>query len=949
MEWLDTQNKRVILHPRWTRLLAAVGAALLLAFFYFLIVLTPHIASAENIHHSNLPASQNASLIADSNSLLITKTHVGDFFIGGQGNYRIQVRNETENPIPGTITVTDLLPSVLAYQSFVGEQWLCSHLNQKIICTYTETLGKDTSLPPLTITVNIPAPGQASVSNKASIKTDSEWITSTEDTVALQGTDLEVLKTVSPASAAPGATVVFMVTVKNNGPNQAVNVVILDQLPEDELTYVSNIASQGTYNPTTGLWSIGNITSSSQATLSINATIKQGACDKIINATGNVTSDTPDFNPANNKASVTLSVQNTCLHGVVRSATTSDVLSNATVSIRDSANHVYSTQTNAGGWYTFTNTTSNPLVAGSATLTASRNGYRTKVETINLTSNTLNVRDVALEGAADLLITKTDSRTTVIPGQTITYSIGVTNTGTLAAIPVVITDVLSSQLRLSVDSLFGQAGVISKTIDHTRIWTLTNGLPPGEGRLFTLRAIVSNPLAANTVAVTNTIRVVTASFEENVANNVAQDVDFTPNPSLSKSVTPSEAGVNTRFTFTIQVRNNGKVDMTNVVVNDVFPSYLTYYSATVTKGTYSFNTTTRTFTASVGTMTPNEVVTLTVYMTVNSTATTTQILNNTATMTYQHGGVGLSHSSNTISYRVLGSGSLPGTGGIEHPSSGSPAFAGGGFIVALISAILVFLAGMAAIIYALRARRLQSAWYQWSLNMGILLVVVAAVFGLAAWGLSGVELNWKSKPAPQVLQSDLSTETSIPQPTLALTGWQHHETLPDYPVPTPTAFPEGTPDQPLDDSSPTRLFIPALDLDAIVKYVPYDGFSWLISGLQHEIAWLGDTSWPGLGGNTALAGHVTLRNGSDGPFRYLENLKNGDEIVLFTENNIYHYQVREQFIVNDSDMSVVKPDGETRLTLITCAGWNSELGHYIQRLIIVADLVEVKPLATRGY
>jgi len=36
-------------------------------------------------------------------------------------------------------------------------------------------------------------------------------------------------------------------------------------------------------------------------------------------------------------------------------------------------------------------------------------------------------------------------------------------------------------------------------------------------------------------------------------------------------------------------------------------------------------------------------------------------------------------------------------------------------------------------------------------------------------------------------------------------------------------------------------------MDTVVKYVPYDGLTWLIAGLQQEIAWMGDTSWPGLG------------------------------------------------------------------------------------------------------
>jgi sortase A len=142
--------------------------------------------------------------------------------------------------------------------------------------------------------------------------------------------------------------------------------------------------------------------------------------------------------------------------------------------------------------------------------------------------------------------------------------------------------------------------------------------------------------------------------------------------------------------------------------------------------------------------------------------------------------------------------------------------------------------------------------------------------------------------------------------------------------------------------------IPALGLDTIVKYVPYDGYTWLISGLQNEIAWMGSTSWPGLGGNTALAGHVTLRNGADGPFRYLENLQPNDRITVYTGKNIYHYRVRSKFEVSDDDMSVVQPSEQPILTLITCTGWNRELGHYLKRLIIVADLEQSVPIVNQG-
>ena len=114
-------------------------------------------------------------------------------------------------------------------------------------------------------------------------------------------------------------------------------------------------------------------------------------------------------------------------------------------------------------------------------------------------------------------------------------------------------------------------------------------------------------------------------------------------------------------------------------------------------------------------------------------------------------------------------------------------------------------------------------------------------------------------------------------------------TLPDFPIPTPVISITPAAGETLPDTSPVvRIVIPALFVDAIVKYVPFDGFTWLIAGLRDEVAWMGNTSWPGLGSNTALAGHVTVAGWGDGPFRYLEELPVGEVITSLYRNQHLH-------------------------------------------------------------
>ena len=56
-----------------------------------------------------------------------------------------------------------------------------------------------------------------------------------------------------------GDTITYTVTLSNNGPNTATGVQVTDLLPAG-LSFVSATPSQGTYDPGTGLWTVGTVT-----------------------------------------------------------------------------------------------------------------------------------------------------------------------------------------------------------------------------------------------------------------------------------------------------------------------------------------------------------------------------------------------------------------------------------------------------------------------------------------------------------------------------------------------------------------------------------------------------------------------------------------------------------------------------------------------------------------
>jgi len=100
-------------------------------------------------------------------------------------------------------------------------------------------------------------------------------------------------------------TVKFTLTVTNNGPDAGVNVLVTDLLPAG-LQFVSANASQGSYNETTGIWTIGELANGTVATLDIIA--KAIASNINITNIANVSSDIYDPDMSNNRANATITV-----------------------------------------------------------------------------------------------------------------------------------------------------------------------------------------------------------------------------------------------------------------------------------------------------------------------------------------------------------------------------------------------------------------------------------------------------------------------------------------------------------------------------------------------------------------------------------------------------------------------------------------------------------------
>jgi len=132
----------------------------------------------------------------------------------------------------------------------------------------------------------------------------------------------------------------------------------------------------------------------------------------------------------------------------------------------------------------------------------------------------------------------------------------------------------------------------------------------------------------------------------------------------------------------------------------------------------------------------------------------------------------------------------------------------------------------------------------------------------------------------------------------------------------------------------TRIVVPRLGLDAIVVELwGLDDAENLKRGPGH----IPNTAYPGQPGNVVISGHRTTYGA---PFKHIEEIQTGDEIILITADNQYTYEANEQRIVMPTDLSVLEQGEEAKVTLTACHPWYSAA----QRIVIIGSLVSAEPL-----
>ena len=465
---------------------------------------------------------------------------------------------EVTNAGPSTATnvvVTDDVPAGLTIQSASGSGWSCSTSGQTVTCERGSLLPGSSTI---TINVGVPAsylPDGATVTNTATIASDTDDPnggndSASEDTTIRTRADLSISKSDNPDPVIAGLPLNFTITVVNNGPSDAQNVEVTDDLPA-QTAFQSVTTTMGSCSESghTITCDLGTMASGGSAVISISVKVDSGYSGNTIENTAHVSSDTTDPNPGNdddtettvtkradldigkmdnpdpvkagNDLQWTITVENNGPSDAEDVQVTDDLPSGVSnVSITPSQGSCSGTMSltcdlgtipSQGGVTITVNATVNADFNGS-NLTNTANVTSSTPDPI--TSNNSGSSVTTVSQVADLSLTKRDDPDPVEKGSQLTYTITVTNDGPSYARNVTVNDSLPDGVTLVSTSTSQGSGCSGSSNLDCDLGTL----PDGASATITIVVNVDTD-ASSTIA--NTASVSTTATDPNSGNNSA--------------------------------------------------------------------------------------------------------------------------------------------------------------------------------------------------------------------------------------------------------------------------------------------------------------------------------------------------------------------------------------------------------------------------------------------
>lgn len=537
--------------------------------------------------------------------LSIVKNAEGSVVAGESISWTIDIANAGPSDAVNVV-ITDTLPLGATFNT-ASSDGRCSAAGQTVTCTIAAMAADSTDSFVIDVDVASSVADMATLSNGAEIASDTDDPnlddnTSSDDVPVSRESDLTIVKTDLADPVVAGGQIQWSIAVTNNGPSDADNVTITDALPTG-FSFVSvDDATNCSAPANTVNCLFPTVTNGSTVTVVITADIDSDLADGSIH-TNTATAASDSSEPVS--ATEDTSVQRESDLGITKTSDGAVVAgTNQTYTIEvtnngpsDAANVVVTDALPAG--ISFVSDSLSACSAAGAVVTCNlatladqavlsfdlivavsddatnptvnvvkANSDSTDPTTDNNTAD--DSTDITFE--ADLSMTKSAEPDPATPGEEITWTLVVTNSGPSIANNVVVTDILPS------GTTFASA---STGCSHTAgtVTCSAVSILSGAQATFTITAALDSSL---TGSVTNTASVDSDTPDPNPDDNSATDeTPLTPSADLSvlkeSSADPVTAGE--QMTYTIVVSNSGPSNAANIVVTDVLPAGLTVVAA----------------------------------------------------------------------------------------------------------------------------------------------------------------------------------------------------------------------------------------------------------------------------------------------------------------------------------------------------------------------------------
>ncbi|WP_180326556.1 isopeptide-forming domain-containing fimbrial protein [Raoultibacter phocaeensis] len=557
-------------------------------------------------------------IVEDKPQLSVTKTtDATSVAQGSEIPYTITVTNSGKGDATG-IDIVDALPAGLEY---VSSSPAATTVEGNTV-TWTVDIASGQTIV-RTIVARVTGDVGASIENGVSVTNpdggdpiappDNPTVDVTDPEDAKETVDLSISKASSVDAAKTGDQITYTVTVFNKGGKEAVDVTVTDALPAG-LSFVSATEGATAANGTVS-WT-GTVGAQSSTSFAIvaevaakNATLvntavatHEGTQVTSDPTTVAVTSDTPtpDTKPElsvtkttdvegaapGSLVPFTITVSNTG-DGDAKGVAVVDNLPSGLEYVSSTPAATYDKATNAVSWTVDVAAGGQTVCVVTARVAEGATGSLENSVTVtdpNDSDNPVTPPDVPQVDVTDpdpgakpsISLAKTASASTTVPGGQITYTLALTNTGTVDAEGVALTDALpaGSSFVMASDGGACENGMVSWTLDvaagQQKEVTVTIDAPASSGSMMNTAQAVSGDTTVKSDTVTTTVK-------EEDAGDAGK-----PQLSVAKSTPVTQAQPGSVVPYTITVSNTGDADAIDVEVVDELPSGLEYVSSSPT-------------------------------------------------------------------------------------------------------------------------------------------------------------------------------------------------------------------------------------------------------------------------------------------------------------------------------------------------------------------------------